>query len=437
MYSIAFGARGSLSPRHICPGPPLATRAPSPYREKASLFLEPTLDPTERNPDVDAESLLAQGRLAEAETAYRRLAERQPRHLDWRVRLGELALLGNRPGEAIDWLAGAFNDGWRSRRHIEVLAQAYLLNGEPGSAALCYDRAGRAGLAGTLAAMAHLSIGRLESPTPPQTLGWLGGNDHPLIRAEVNGQSLNLLVDTAAGDLILDRDAAVRAGVPHGGQEQRQFAGGRPAAVTYGHLDRLRLGALTVQDLLVQILDLEANLAGYAPELPIHGVLGLSVLSRFTVSLDWRRRELRLGPRGASLDGTPFWVADGQFPLVRADAEARSGLWVVDTGMAGAAFAIAGGHGADTLGMGGGGAVQAREVRLGSLRVNGWEVADTRGMALGELPLTERFDFPVAGLLGSDFFRDGVLTLDFSGMILRIEAGGAPYASETPRTISH
>jgi len=349
-------------------------------------------------------------------------------------------LLGNRPARAIELLAAAFNGGLKSRHQLENLALAYLVNGEPGSAALCYDRIGRTGLAGTLAAMADRRPASLHGERQSQTLEWLGTTALPLIRADINGLAVNLLVDTAAGDLVLDRDVAIQAGIPHGGQERRLFAGGLPAMVTYGHLQRLHLGDAALDDLLVQILDLRTNLAGYAPETPIHGILGISVLSRFTTTLDFRHRQLRLAPATPRQEpispddpgrGVRFWLADHQFVLVPLQGVDRPGLWALDTGMAGAAFAVssAAGKNADKdddeaqplQGMGGGGPVQAARVILPRLQLDGLHRRDLEGIELPALPLQQRFAFTVAGLLGCDFFRDSALTLDFTNMRLHID----------------
>ena len=125
--------------------------------------------------EARADFLYAAGYLSEAVTVYQHVLQRDPGRLDIRARLGRLALFENNPKQAIVQLAAALNGGLRSRRLWEKLADAYFANGETGSAALCYERAGREGLAGTLAAMADLEPGRVQGAVDCEVIEWLPG----------------------------------------------------------------------------------------------------------------------------------------------------------------------------------------------------------------------------------------------------------------------
>ena len=367
--------------------------------------------------------------------------QRDPGRLDIQTRLGRLALLDNDAQRAISHFASVLNKGLRSRANWEMLADAYLLNDEPGQAALCYERAGRSGLAGTLAVMASLEICQVTGAVDCVKLDWLSGSNLPLIHAEVNGKVLNLLVDTAASDLVLDEKLAIAAGIPLGGSEMRYFAGGLSSKVTYGYIERLQLGELAVHHIVTQHLDLQGRLAGYSPAAPIHGILGLSVLSRFKTALDFKQGCLRLSidkPVANTLSPEittnqfPMWIADHQFILVKAQMHnAETALWAIDTGMSGTAFAmssvtaeaagLAGQAGEQEAGIGGGGAVEGRRVRLSSLRLGAFERNNVEGMALKDFSLQDRLGFRMAGLLACDFFQDALLTLDFSRMRLTLD----------------
>ena len=104
----------------------------------------------------------------------------------------------------------------------------------------------------------------------------------------------NLVLDTGAGDTVLDTQFAINAGVRLGGQERRTFAGGVPALVTYGHAEELLLDGFGIHDIPVQVIDIPPDLDAWFPDLPIHGILGTGVLSRFRTSLDYRSGRLRL-----------------------------------------------------------------------------------------------------------------------------------------------
>jgi hypothetical protein len=392
-----------------------------------------------RNDEARADSLFLSGCFPEAAQRYRQVLQREPGRLDIQSRLGRLALLENRPQRAIELLADVLNKGLRSKANWEVLADAYLANDELGAAALCYERAGRSGLAGTLAVMARQDPCRIIGTGERIELPWLAGTNLPVVAVQINGMRLNLLVDTAAGDLVLDEKVAIAAEIPHGGREPLHFAGGLSAMVTYGHVRLLQLGEFIVYDVLTQILDLHSRLAAYTPTVPIHGILGISILSRFTTVLDFHRRVLGLhrktlvaSPQETDQHSAPFWIADNQFVLLRADtADHKSSLWVIDTGMSGAAFAVSSAsaeaagltlsYGTQEEGVSGGGKVQGQRVCLARLRLGDVERRNLEGMALERLPLKDRFGFHIAGLLACEFFQQAVLALDFSRMRLTIE----------------
>jgi predicted aspartyl protease len=392
-------------------------------------------------PEEQADALLAGGNIARAALFYQRALQQHPGRLDLRVRLGRLALLQNKPREAIGHLAAALNNGLHAKANWQALADAYLANGDTGAAALCYERAGRTALAGTLAVMADRSLCRLDEGDGAAELQWLPEIPLPVVRAEINGVAVNLLLDTAAGDVVLDESVAVAARIPHGGSEQRHFAGGQLAAVTYGHLERLQLGSFEFHDLLTQIIPLQSKFAAYAPLAPIHGIVGLSVLSRLHTVVDFKLRSLRLRstvelPRPTSAGGVhgyPFWVADGQFILVGAQtSDSASSMWIVDTGLGGAAVAVSTAaarelglspvEGPRDAGLGGGGAVSGTRVVVPTLALASLERRNINGLLLDNFPLQQRFGFSTAGLLGCDFFAGAVLSLDFTAMQLSVHS---------------
>ncbi|MDJ0805845.1 MAG: retropepsin-like aspartic protease [Gammaproteobacteria bacterium] len=385
--------------------------------------------------------MYAAGYLRDATEFYHEVLKQEPGRVDIQVRLGRLALLSNHPRRAIDYFTSVLNNGLRSRGNWELLADAYLQNNEPGQAALCYERAGRPGLAGTLAVMANLEVCQVSGCDDSVELGWLSNSNLPLIRAEANGKRLNLLVDTAASDLVLDENVAIDAGIPHGGSETRFFAGGLSSSVTYGYMEALQLGDLLVSHILTQHLDLQTVLAAYSATLPIHGILGLSVLSRFKTMLDYRQGCLRLST-GSAIENTlssgvesnsfPMWIADHQFILVQAQMQnAETGLWAIDTGMNGVAFAVSadtamsvglqGQGGEQEAGIGGGGAVKGQRVMLPSLKLGEFERKNSEGMLLHSLPLQSHLELRMFGMLAGDFLQDARLSMDFSTMQMTLD----------------
>lgn len=386
--------------------------------------------------------MFARGRLGEAMLAFERLARDYPERLDIRAKRGHLALLADDAAAAIEDLSGVMQRGLRTREILSHLAEAYYRAGNLRTAAYCYQQLGREGLAGTLAVMADLSLYRLEHVGAGVELPWLTAEPLPVIRARVNGWDANLVLDTGAGDTVLDTQFAIQAEVRLGGGEYREFAGGQRAPVTHGHARELGLADLVLGDIPVQVLDIQSAFGGWFPDLPVHGILGVGVLSRFRASLDYRNARLRLTPPGVENDkaarpadgteGSPLWMAANRLLLTQADLPAlEQALVFLDSGMTGTEFAASAGrmaelgHEADGRealdGTGGGGSVQGRKVSLEWLRLDRLQRYELDAAILESFPLERSQGFLIHGLVGHDMLRDSLLTLDFPNMRMRLE----------------
>ena len=395
--------------------------------------------------EQEAREQFAEGRFRESATNFYRESRHFPERLDVHARLGYLALLANELETAVRHLALAINQGLRSREVLAHLAEAYYRQGRLGSAAYCYQRLGRDGLAGTLAVMGELDAYRLAGTRTSIEIPWVTDNPLPVIAARINGRNANLILDSGAGDTVLDAQFAVDAGVRLGGQERRTFAGGMPALVTYGHAEELALDDFHIHDIPVQMLDLPPALGSWFPDLPIHGILGTGVFSRFRTTLDYRSGRLRFETHSKTDEpqrensqrdrsGAPLWLAENQLLLTCADLPALDqGIWFLDSGMTGGAFAVPESRAAALglevderiafVGAGGGGTVQGHKVRVDWLRLDGLCGTNLEGVVLDSFPLEQSVGFAVQGLIGHDLLRDSVLTLDFPVMRLLLTVG--------------
>lgn len=387
------------------------------------------------------------GRFRESSKNYQSLCRHFPERLDIQARLGYLALLANDLDAAVAHLAKAINLGMRTRESLAHLAEAYYRKGQLGSAAYCYQRLGREGLAGTLAVMSELEPYRFADSSATTEISWVTGVPLPVLNVLVNGQSANLVLDTGAGDTVLDARFAVEAGVRLGGQELRAFAGGLPAPVTYGHVEAFSLGNIGIQHMPIQVIDIPPGFDDWFPDFPIHGILGTGVLSRFKATLDYRSKSLHLdrsmeagdGQRDndtCDTSGAPLWLAENQLLLTAAELPAfdRAVLFL-DSGMTGGAFAIPMSR-AETLGFeaddrdalvgtGGGGMIRGHRVRAEWLRLDRVHRSRLDGVVLDSFPIEQCCGFTVHGLIGHDLFRDTVLTLNFPMMRLSLKSGEA------------
>ena len=385
------------------------------------------------------------GRFKEAAAIYQQPGSNLPERLDIRARLGYLALLANELDTAVEHLSQAINQGHRSRRTLSHLADAYYRMGRLGSAAYCYQRLDREGLAGTLAVMQDLDIYQLARADLSVDIPWLAAAPLPVIEVQINGRKANMVLDTGAGDTVIDTRLALDAGIRLGGKEHREFAGGMPAEVTYGHLEQLLMNGLEIRDIPVQVIDIPQSLADWFPDLPIHGILGTGLFANFTTTLDYHNQILRLAGPGTSVEaqrenhtseqpagvqtGAPLWLAENQLLLTCADLPMlKQGLWFLDSGMTGGAFAVPG-TSVETLGLsldesdalvgtGGGGTLHGHKLYAQWLRLDQLRRDNPSGVTLDTFPLEHSYGFAIQGLIGHDLLHDAVLTLDFPAMQL-------------------
>ncbi|MCG6937748.1 MAG: aspartyl protease family protein, partial [Gammaproteobacteria bacterium] len=151
------------------------------------------------------------GRFGESAAIYAQLCSNLPERLDIRARLGYLALLANDLDAAVKHLSQAINLGERSQRTLTQLAEAYYRQGRLGSAAYCYQRLGREGLAGTLAVMQDIEVYQLSHSDVSLEIPWLAAAPLPVIEVEINGRKANMVLDTGAGDTVIDTRLALDA----------------------------------------------------------------------------------------------------------------------------------------------------------------------------------------------------------------------------------
>ncbi len=362
-----------------------------------------------------------------------------------RLRLAQLALLANRPLSALGELAQLPAPLADSDQALRLHAIAAYRAGRLDEAAASYHRLGRHGLAGVLTRLAHAYADNTAATAPAGTPGWcldwLRHQPLPVIRAELNGEAAHLVIDTGCAELMLDTAMAGRLGLSAGAPERAELAGGH-GSVAYGILAELGLGNARLHQLPVQLSALDAVFRPFFPDLPIHGILGCAVLSRFHTRLDYAARALHLTVPNAAAEsglattaakrGTPFWLAGLYTPVARAQLNGHyTCQCFLDTGMSGAALALApsslpglGLTPADDdthTGYSAGGTISVPTLTLDEVVFAGHTRRSLPALVLPHFALEHRFGFRIGGLLAHDFFAGGSLSLDFHTMHLVFE----------------
>jgi len=116
-----------------------------------------------------------------------------------------------------------------------------------------------------------------------------------LVQAVLNHTApVTLLLDTGASYSLLTPEAALRSGIrvtPEAPTQTLVRADGQRYEVPFAPATALTLGPVVVEQVAL-------GLADVFPQAPmIDGVLGVDVLERFTVTLDWANRRMWLEPR--------------------------------------------------------------------------------------------------------------------------------------------
>lgn len=376
-----------------------------------------------------AEASFRAGCFIEASAGFRALADQAPADPRVLMRMGQLRLFENRVGEAIEWLYGCAAVGPAA----PVLAEACYRAGRFPDAARHYARLGAGSVARHLESFGAAEPYRLAPAPASSRVAFLAQDPLPLVPVRINGlEDALFLLDTGAWDTVLDHKLARRARIPRGWTDAARFAGGRAADIEYCRLDGLQLGAVEIADLPVQVMALDAALAGFFDPHGVDGVLGLGVLRHFVVEIDQAAGELRLSRHADAVEAeTPCWFGTGRQLLAWGGIHHQPNLWFLDTGMMGfdcllppstAAAVGLRAEGRPVQGYGGGGRLALTEAQVPALALGGFCKPQARGVISDGFGLEDCYGFRIGGLLSAEFLRDTVLSLDFPRMRLGVRA---------------
>jgi hypothetical protein len=264
----------------------------------------------------------------------------------------------------------------------------------------------------------------------------------PVVRAEVNGVPVELIVDTG-GTLDLDPSVVARLGIPTQEAGSGIFAGGMRAPIRNGVLHKLALGGATAFDVPINVLPAHGSelFAGAH----IDGVVGTTVFERFLVTIDYPKARLVLRPRSAEVSArfeseakaagatiVPCWLVGDHFVFADARVDAApDGLFLFDSGLAGGglmatrALIDAAGITLDEAhagtGLGGGGAVQVVPFVARRIAVGQAQQSDVPGSFTPQGSPLSIFPFTVWGAISHDFLKHYAYTVDFDAMRVVLE----------------
>ncbi len=404
------------------------------------LYLATASGPIGARPPAAADELFREGRFAEAEALYAKIANRDGTNNEAALRLGTIALFRNQLAEAEKRLTRALamnKDGVEAKRQ---LALVYYRRDDFAKAAPLFRDLGLEAEAKKLESFGKEAPYEIDGPADQCRIPFVHTDPLPLIRVKVDGEEANFLIDTGGSEVFIDPELAKKVGATLFGSTKGTYGGGRRAETGQGRVGRVTLGDYVIRNVPVLVLSTRP-FAVAARGKRVDGILGTVLLSHFLATLDYpesqlvlRRktaaqlREVEERVRSDKASVVPFWMAGDHYVVAPGQVnKAPPSLFFVDTGLAGAGFTCPRSvlreagvklpEGKELEGVGGGGKVRLVPFQVEALSLGDVKATNVQAFA-GVFPedLEHQFGFRIGGLISHQFFRKYAVTFDFSGM---------------------
>lgn len=396
-----------------------------------------------------AESLFKAGKFTEAEKLYTKVLAAEPANFQADVRLGSIFLLSNRLDDAQKWLAKAIELKPEEQAPQSLMAEVFYRQDDFKRAAPLFRATGQEAVAKKLESFKGITPYHIEGRAEVSHLKFVITDPLPVIQVRVNeGKPVNFFIDTGGAEVMVDSQLAKELNLVQFGSVTGTFAGGKKAAFQHGRLESLTLGAFTVKNVPVHLMDVRRFSQPVFGGKRVDGIIGTVLLYHFITTLDYSQGELVLRRKTKenlkSLEQEaqakkcvviPFWMAGDHYMVAWGTVnKSQPLLFFVDTGLAGGGFTcpestlkeaginLQESHAAE--GVGGGGKVKVVPFVVEELALGDAKEHNVHGLYTGAFPLENAFGFRIGGLISHGFFRHYALTLDFVGMRYFLERKG-------------
>ena len=249
--------------------------------------------------DTLATALLRIGRVSEARTLFQRTLAAKPGDPAACAALGKLALWAGRTAlaESLLVLAG---DIEQSRADLYATR---LRRGEWAEAAAMSEELGADGRKPLLERQAEGPPMAAQGERARLLFDRIW--PVPLVKVKLNGSSVVMMLDTGTPGLLLDPTVIGMNRVSAlAGQRLTPWTGTR-VAVKNALVQKLEIGDITFTNVPAGLISLRKLSLDVNPQaVPIMGVIGMDVLSRFDVTFDYPRRRFELAPLGSTATGS-------------------------------------------------------------------------------------------------------------------------------------
>ena len=166
----------------------------------------------------------------------------------------------------------------------------------------------------------------------------------PLMRLDVNGQTVEFILDTGGDRLYIDEGVAAKLGIKHISERKAKYAytNGQTVTEPLGVADTVRLGQVTLKN--VPVIVAKWKVMGLTSD----GVITTQILKQFLSTMDYTNKEIVFRERSASgrrqllaaFEGKtpyqmPFFLASTHLQFAKGCLNGHSGLnLLVDSGLA-------------------------------------------------------------------------------------------------------
>jgi predicted aspartyl protease len=416
-----------------------------------------------------ANAISRQGRFTEAEAAYLKVQDLDPKNPGVLARLGEIALWNNRLEEAENYFKEAMAYAPRLQKLWPFNAQLkatlamtyYRMDRFPEAVRFFKEAAGPVALGpfrDIKALSQQLTLFGKETPYimegPEETqIDFVITDPVPVVEVSVNdSKPLPFFIDTGGAEVILDTELAKEVGAEISGTITGESAGTK-GIVGLGRIDSIQIGEFVVRNMPIHTLDTDPFSAEFNG-LELKGVIGTRMLMHFLGTIDYvngslilrRKTPANLHKLEAQVDtgkakAIPFWLIQTHYMVAWGTVNGKGPmLFFVDTGLAGKGFTAPestwqeAGITVDWTkaqeGIVGFGKTKEVDIVIDQLTLgtgpNEVMEHNVAGAAM-ERPVhvfEYRLGFWIGGLISHQFFRNYALTFDFVGMRLFLQDKG-------------
>ncbi|HCC5835751.1 aspartyl protease family protein [Citrobacter farmeri] len=162
-------------------------------------------------------------------------------------------------------------------------------------------------------------------------LPFISMNHLPVVSVRVNGQPVNVFIDTGADLFVLNTTMAKKLDLKPQASFTGTYAGGKTAETHYSRLQALGLGEVTLHNVPIDIAEFPDSWVftdeTTGEKIKVDGILSTGVFHQFLTTLDYPERQLVLMPRNKKsqnnvakgggvnvpfiLEGTHFMIVKG------------------------------------------------------------------------------------------------------------------------------